>query len=158
MNKKKLYIVWKVQFLIYGAIFDKINSKDKLKDIENKINQSNFWEENKSAQIVLKEKNFLEKITNDTKIYQSDLKDIKDLIDLTETEIKDNDEFIKAIENNIVNLKKKIQEIELFCLLSSKTPIEGLSLDNRLGNILGVKLGSVLGSKLGEELGAKLGP
>ena len=68
----------------------------------------------------MKEKNFLEKITNDTKIYQSDLKDIKDLIDLTESEIKDDDKFVKEIENNIVNLEKKIKEIELFCFLSGK--------------------------------------
>ena len=131
LNKKKLQKIQKNQFLIYGVIFDKIQSKEKLQELEKKINLPDFWNDNKNAQIILKEKNFLEKILEDTKSYNTELQDIKELITLSE---KDSDsKFISEIESNLVSLEKKIKQIELFCFLSGKNDERDVYLEIHAG-------------------------
>ena len=131
LNKKKLQKIQKNQFLIYGVIFDKIQSKEKLQELEKKINLPEFWNDNKNAQIILKEKNFLEKIIEDTKSYNTELQDIKELITLSE---KDSDsKFISEIESNLVSLEKKIKQIELFCFLSGKNDERDVYLEIHAG-------------------------
>ena len=131
LNKKKLQKIQKNQFLIYGVIFDKIQSKEKLQELEKKINLPEFWNDNKNAQIILKEKNFLEKILEDTKSYNTELQDIKELITLSE---KDSDsKFISEIESNLVSLEKKIKQIELFCFLSGKNDERDVYLEIHAG-------------------------
>ena len=131
LNKKKLQKIQKNQFLIYGVIFDKIQSKEKLQELEKKINLPEFWNDNKNAQIILKEKNFLEKILEDTKSYNTELQDIKELITLLE---KDSDsKFISEIESNLVSLEKKIKQIELFCFLSGKNDERDVYLEIHAG-------------------------
>ena len=131
LNKKKLQKIQKNQFLIYGVIFDKIQSKEKLQELEKKINLPEFWNDNKNAQIILKEKNFLEKILEDTKSYNIELQDIKELITLSE---KDSDsKFISEIESNLVSLEKKIKQIELFCFLSGKNDERDVYLEIHAG-------------------------
>ena len=131
LNKKKLQKIQKNQFLIYGVIFDKIQSKEKLQELEKKINLPDFWNDNKNAQIILKEKNFLEKIIEDTKSYNTELQDIKELITLSE---KDSDsKFISEIESNLVSLEKKIKQIELFCFLSGKNDERDVYLEIHAG-------------------------
>ena len=131
LNKKKLQKIQKNQFLIYGVIFDKIQSKEKLQELEKKINLPDFWNDNKNAQIILKEKNFLEKIIEDTKLYNTELQDIKELITLSE---KDSDsKFISEIESNLVSLEKKIKQIELFCFLSGKNDERDVYLEIHAG-------------------------
>lgn len=131
LNKKKLQKIQKNQFLIYGVIFDKIQSKEKLQELEKKINLPEFWNDNKNAQIILKEKNFLEKIIEDTKSYNTELQDIKELITLSE---KDSDsKFVSEIESNLVSLEKKIKQIELFCFLSGKNDERDVYLEIHAG-------------------------
>lgn len=131
LNKKKLQKIQKNQFLVYGVIFDKIQSKEKLQELEKKINLPDFWNDNKNAQIILKEKNFLEKIIEDTKLYNTELQDIKELITLSE---KDSDsKFISEIESNLVSLEKKIKQIELFCFLSGKNDERDVYLEIHAG-------------------------
>ena len=131
LNKKKLQKIQKNQFLIYGVIFDKIQSKEKLQELEKKINLPEFWNDNKNAQIILKEKNFLEKILEDTKSYNTELQDIKELTTLSE---KDSDsKFISEIESNLVSLEKKIKQIELFCFLSGKNDERDVYLEIHAG-------------------------
>ena len=130
-EQKKLQKIQKNQFLIYGVIFDKIQSKEKLQELEKKINLPDFWNDNKNAQIILKEKNFLEKILEDTKLYNTELQDIKELITLSE---KDSDsKFISEIESNLVSLEKKIKQIELFCFLSGKNDERDVYLEIHAG-------------------------
>ena len=86
--------------------------------MEIEIGKPDFWNDNHNAQLLVKEKNHIEKILNDYKSYKDELLNIKELVELN---IKDNDENLtKELEVSLKNLQLKIREIELFCFLSKK--------------------------------------
>jgi peptide chain release factor 2 len=118
LSKKKILLAWSCLYQRYGAIFDKIDCIKKIEEIEVLINASEFWSDNKKAQSIIKEKNYLEKILNDYNFFKEELINIKDLVELN---AKDNDENLsRDLTINLENLEIKIKEMELLCFLSKK--------------------------------------
>ena len=69
-----------------GGIFDENKIKDKIQQFDEKITQPNFWKDNKSAQKILKEKNFFQKIIENFNLAVNELEDVKQLSDLASKE------------------------------------------------------------------------
>ena len=101
-----------------GGIFEENKIKEKIQTFNNKIVQENFWKEKLSAQKILKEKKFLEKIFDD---FNSTLNELENLEQLLELATKENDlAVIKDCEKKINLLLNQIKKTEVSCFLSEE--------------------------------------
>ena len=76
-----------------GGTFDKNKIKDKIKNFDKKISEENFWKDKLTAQKILKEKKFFEKILDDFNYTVNELENLEQLLELA------------AYENNSVVIK-----------------------------------------------------
>ena len=101
-----------------GGIFDENKIEDKIHTFSKKVAEENFWKDNQTAKKILKEKKFLENIFNDFNSAVTELKDLEDLLNLA---LKENNiDVVKDCENKINLLKKKIKKVEVKCFLSDE--------------------------------------
>jgi len=101
-----------------GGIFEENKIKEKIQTFNNKIVQENFWKEKLSAQKILKEKKFFEKIFDD---FNSTLNELENLEQLLELATKENDlAVIKDCEKKINLLLNQIKKTEVSCFLSEE--------------------------------------
>ena len=101
-----------------GGIFEENKIKEKIQTFNNKIVQENFWKEKLSAQKILKEKKFFEKIFDD---FNSTLNELENLEQLLELATKENDlAVIKDCEKKINLLLNQIKKTEVSCFLSGE--------------------------------------
>ena len=103
---------------MFGDIFEKNNIKDKIQIFNNKINQDNFWKDKFSAQKILKEKKYLEDISDN---FHTTVNEVKNLEELLELASKENDTVvIKDCEKKTNLLLNQIKKIEVECFLSGE--------------------------------------
>ena len=69
-----------------GGIFEKNKIKEKIQTFNKKIVQVNFWKEKLSAQKILKEKKFLERIFDDFNSTVNELENLEQLLELAAKE------------------------------------------------------------------------
>jgi len=69
-----------------GGIFEENKIKEKIQTFNKKIVQENFWKEKLSAQKILKEKKFLEKIFDDFNSIVNELENLEQLLELATKE------------------------------------------------------------------------
>ena len=101
-----------------GGIFDKNNIEEKINSFEKKVNNENFWKDKFSAQKIIKEKKFLEKIVND---FNSTIVELDNTEQLLELALKENDIVVsKDCHKKIILLKNKIKKTEVSCFLSGE--------------------------------------
>ena len=95
--------------------------ESKIKSLENKTLENGFWEDNNSANLVMREMKEL-KFKYNSSI--SIKKDIENLIETNEFLFTENDEEMsKDLAKSTVQLRKKIEELETKLLLSGKFDI-----------------------------------
>ena len=103
---------------MWGGIFEENKIKEKIQTFDKKIVQENFWKEKLSAQKILKEKKFLEKIFDS---FNSTVNEIENLEQLLELATKENDlAVIKDCEKKINLLLSQIKKTEVSCFLSGE--------------------------------------
>ena len=103
---------------MWGGIFEENKIKEKIQTFDKKIVQENFWKEKLSAQKILKEKKFLEKIFDS---FNSTVNEIENLEQLLELATKENDlVVIKDCEKKINLLLSQIKKTEVSCFLSGE--------------------------------------
>ena len=101
-----------------GGIFEENKIKEKIQTFNKKIVQENFWKDKLSAQKILKEKKFLEKIFDD---FNSTVNEIENLEQLLELATKENDLAVtKDCEKKINLLLNQIKKTEVSCFLSGE--------------------------------------
>ena len=71
---------------MWGGIFEENKVKEKIQTFNNKIVQENFWKEKLSAQKILKEKKFFEKIFDDFNSTLNELENLEQLLELAKSE------------------------------------------------------------------------
>ncbi|NBV39985.1 MAG: PCRF domain-containing protein, partial [Proteobacteria bacterium] len=99
-------------------MFDKNQVDKKISDLTAQTELQDFWSNQKNAEKVIKERNFLLEIKNNYDFISKEHIDNKDLLDIA---VKENDEVLakdlnKSFESNLEKLKK----IELLCFLSNE--------------------------------------
>ena len=94
--------------LLPRSIFDFENKVKKLKDLNIEINDKNFWNDPQHAQKVSIEASTIEKLISSLEILETNLSDIKELIEITGEDNLNENDFIKEINN----FEKMIEEIE----------------------------------------------
>ena len=94
--------------LLPRSIFDFENKVKKLKDLNIEINDKNFWNDPQHAQKVSIEASTIEKLISSLEILETNLSDIKELIEITGEDNLNENDFIEEINN----FEKMIEEIE----------------------------------------------
>ena len=94
--------------LLPRSIFDFENKVKKLKDLNIEINNKDFWNNPKHAQKVSIEASTIEKLISSLENLETNLSDIKELIEITGEDNLNENDFIKEINN----FEKMIEEIE----------------------------------------------
>ena len=116
---------------MWGGIFEENKIKEKIQTFNKKIVQENFWKNKLSAQKILKEKKFLEKIFDD---FNSTVNEIENLKQLLELATKENDlVVIKDCEKKINLLLNQIKKTEVSCFLSGENDHLGTYLEIHAG-------------------------
>ena len=102
-----------------GVIFDQNSFKDKLKELESLIAEENLWNDNLKALVILKEKNFVEKIINEHFKLNSICNDLNDFVNSLEKEY-DEDLYLE-LKSSLKSLEKNIKSLEANCYLSNES-------------------------------------
>ena len=98
--------------------FDIASKVNKLKELEGKINEPDFWNDQKKALKIVNEKNELDNIVNSYFFVQTKLKDISDTYEM----IKDlyDEELHALICDELLLIEEKLKEFEIATLLSNE--------------------------------------
>ena len=94
--------------LLPRSIFDFENKVKKLKDLNTEINDKDFWNDPQHAQKVSIEASTIEKLISSLENLETNLSDIKELIEITGEDNLNENDFIDEINNS----EKMIEEIE----------------------------------------------
>ena len=94
--------------LLRRSIFDFENKVKKLKDLNIEINDKDFWNNPQRAQKVSIEASTIEKLISSLENLETNLSDIKELIEITGEDNLNENEFLEEINN----FEKMIEEIE----------------------------------------------
>lgn len=99
----------------YGGHFDIDKKKDELNRLDLETNKPNFWDDNKSAEKVLKDIRELKDLIQPLDDLNSNITTSIELINIVE----DSDfEVINQIEQELKNYSNKLDELSIFLLLS----------------------------------------
>ncbi len=90
------------------SIFDFENKKKKLEKLNIEINDKDFWNNTQNAQKVSIEASTIEKLILSLKDLETNLKDIKELVDITDEENIEGNDFLDELKE----LELQIEEIE----------------------------------------------
>ena len=96
------------------GIFDLNSKKDELKNLEEKLNEDNFWQDVDNANVINKKISHLKKEIN---LYEELDKELNESIEIVSSE---DDELINLISDNIKLLEEKINELEIATLLNGE--------------------------------------
>ena len=81
--------------------------------------ESNFWDDKLNSQKVIKEKKLFEELISS---YENSIKNLRDLIELNELAIEENNSTIQSeILNNLKILRQSVKKNEIKCFLSNET-------------------------------------
>jgi len=94
--------------LLPRSIFDFENKVKKLKDLNNEINDRDFWNNPQRAQKVSIEASTIEKLISSLENLETNLSDIKELIEITGEDNLNENDFLEEINN----FEEMIEEIE----------------------------------------------
>jgi len=98
-----------------GTGFDLANKKTALAKLEKKMSESGFWDNPDSAQSVVSQLSTLKSVIGPAEEIQRNAKDLAELFDLAEAE--SDKETLKHIEDDLAELEKQCEQIELQGLL-----------------------------------------
>jgi len=100
----------------YGGHFDIPKKEQEIKELEEKTNNLSFWNDREEAEKVIKELNNKKDLVNKINTLKEKITDNLGLISLIEIDY--DEESLKEIEADIINLSKEIDELNLLLLLN----------------------------------------
>ena len=99
-------------------LFDILNLKQELKELEDKTNEVDFWQDSKKSSKVLKQLNEIKSKIDFYKKIENDLADIIEMNNLVELEKEESLE--EELKKSIKQVEKEIEKLEIDTLLSGK--------------------------------------
>ena len=102
--------------MIYGGLFDPEIKKDRIKELENEMNSSNFWDNKERSEEVLSELNFLKSKLSKVEELKNKIESNLEMAQM----LKENsdDELFELIISDVKEVESNIESIELELLLS----------------------------------------
>ena len=108
----------KAKLMNYGGYFDIDKSLSKIKELENKMNEPNFWDDKKSSEKVINELNNLKNKIEKAETIKEKITTNLEMLEIIKIEY---DEEIKLIaENDIDLINKDIENLETEMLLNKE--------------------------------------
>lgn len=102
--------------MIYGGLFDPDQKRERLKALEEQMNQPDFWNDNKKSEAVIAESNSIKKILDEVGFLQEKLKTNLEL--LKELKTDEDQELKELIETELTELTEKKEILEVQVLLN----------------------------------------
>lgn len=99
------------------SLFDISKLEEKLKELENKTSEPNFWEDTKNSTKVLTN---IKSLKHKTTTYKDLKAEVENLIELSELATEDDADIVKEILKNTKKLEKDVEKFEISTLLSGK--------------------------------------
>ena len=102
--------------MIYGGLFDPEVKKDRIKELENEMNSSNFWDDKTHSEEVLSELNFLKSKLSKIEELKNKIESNLEIVEM----LKENsdEELLELVINDIKVIEEEIELSELELLLS----------------------------------------
>ncbi len=98
-----------------GGHFDLYFKESKIKELEEKLNDPNIWNDHSVASDINSQLISLKKETNDYNRLLNELNELNELIKLS-----DDENIVNEIEKNLININEDIKKIEISKLLNGK--------------------------------------
>jgi peptide chain release factor 2 len=103
---------------IYGGIFDPVSIDKRINEIDQILADASSWENREKAQEILKERKILTERKETFQKPQKELESLREFIQLAEEEAE---ESLKSdIEQNLTNLEKQVENLELLTMMSGR--------------------------------------
>lgn len=105
---------------ISGGIFDADTKKKRIKELEEQMSESNFWDDQAGAQKVITEANRLKNIINPIGAFCTEMDDLSAMLELVDemTEDPEYDAYAHEIIDTLGRLQKKLKQLELASFLN----------------------------------------
>jgi peptide chain release factor 2 len=109
-----------VELAIYGGIFDGDTKTIQIAELEAKMVEPGFWDDQKSAQKVIGEANRMKVMINPTKAFRAELDDLAAMLELVDEMADDPDaeSYQQEVLDTLARLQPKLDELELASFLS----------------------------------------
>lgn len=107
---------WITELVTLGGLFDLDGKGQKIEQLESKMSQANFWDDQAEAQKVIDEINQLKGLVNGFLELQEQLENIDITFELVEEEA--DEELFMELAKEVENLQEKINNFEIEMLLS----------------------------------------
>ena len=100
------------------SFFEKQNIEKKITELDQVIQDPNFWNNKNNAEKILKEKKNYNFLVNSYKYFERENKDLYDIFILARDE--NNNQIIEETLNKIKSLKDEVKKLEIKCFLSNE--------------------------------------
>lgn len=107
---------WITELVTLGGLFDLEGKEQKIEQLESKMSQANFWDDQAEAKKVIDEINQLKGLVNGFLELQEQLENIDITFELVEEEA--DEELFMELAKEVENLQEKINNFEIEMLLS----------------------------------------
>ncbi len=114
---------WKISSRLFGTAFEVDKKKAKIIEFEKIAEDPNFWDNHTKASGIMKELESLRKDVNNLENLENEireLKELKEIVDEDATEQKGKTEIKNDFEDQLNELKKRIEELEFKTLLNEE--------------------------------------
>ncbi len=101
----------------YGGLFDPDSKKERIKELENIMNSSNFWNDKSKSEEVLSELNTLKSKIKSLEELKTNIESNMELLNMLKN--NQDSEIEKMIENSLSDYEKQYNDLELELLLNS---------------------------------------
>lgn len=102
----------------YGGLFEPIKKENKIKELESKINEPDFWNNKRESEKVITELNNLKNKINKVKEVKEKIEGHLEILEVLKKEF--DEEFKTIIENDIEDIKEKLDNVEIEILLNGE--------------------------------------
>jgi peptide chain release factor 2 len=105
---------------IYGGIFDGDTKTERIDALEAQMSEPSFWDDQAAAQKVISEANRLKNAVNPAKAFNSEVEDLKAMLELVD-EMEDDPEaetYQQEVLDTMARLQPKLDQLELASFLS----------------------------------------
>ena len=105
-----------MKYKILGGIFDLASKKKEIEELQKQTERLDFWNNHTKAEEILSNLNVLKDEIKEIDSLEEEIKSIEEMAELLEME--DDLSLQQEVENNLQNLEKRIEQLNLIVLLS----------------------------------------
>ena len=103
--------------MIYGGLFDPVSKKERIKELEELMNEADFWLDKENSENVVNELNLLKSKIKDIELIKDKIDSNIELLNMMDSNSKDFD-IINEINDDLIKIDSNLEKVELELLLN----------------------------------------